>query len=481
MWDKKAVFDDCQVLLASVTVAHSAAVHFKHPEGRERNTTPFIWLLATLIFLWTAEWIYFAIWFDKMTHDGSTLLVATPHVFVLVLQLNAIIALPSEKGAGKKMAWHAYPVSWFLMILLNTLVVVKNVQEFQPKTPLNYARCLAIPIVRYCLLFALFAAFTRPDRGGHIKLGNDLDSGLGLDKNNESETTVRDEIREAGGLWPWAMKYKIFGDLILPRDMPWMWLDIPMVFVLILFLVTSINVLISLRANERLMPLYDQSNTANKATKRQAQNAIQGWATVAAGNQINYEIESHNERLDTQLYLDWTREKLFTLLSFVANFSTEVGRFLAWALVAPYLIRNGGKTGSLLVFDKYWDNITGPLAFFASVPQKVAHNLTAAHQLRVLLEIRPTITYGSDELQPATGDIEFQDVSFSYLDPKSGKAKPIFRNFSITFEEGKTTAILGESGAGKTTILELIANFHHVAQGSVKFGGQDIRTLKRGE
>ncbi|KAF4336374.1 vacuolar ABC heavy metal transporter [Fusarium beomiforme] len=621
MWDKD-VLDVCQVLLASVTVAHSATIYFKQPEGRERNTTPFVWLLATLILLWAVERIYVVTWSDKMIPDGRTLTVATLPVFVLVLQVNAILTLSSDNGSGKKMGWHVYPVSWFLMILLNTLVVVKNVHEFQPKTPLHFTQCQAIPIVRYFLLFALLAAFICPDRGGRIKLGNDLDSGLGLVKNDESETTVRDEIREAGGLWSWAMKYKIFEDLILPRDIPSMWVDIPMVFflnlltigltvlfpyiygnlidamipafndknlhsliwyaaltevlrylldnyglrrwqqtfwarfrlhrelransiihermmnndasfhksvnssdirtaidlgievcglfdfiflevlphiislvctsfitlslyglgaALVLFLVTSNNLLISLRANERLTPLYDQSNAAKKRTKRKAQDAIQGWATVAAGNQIDNEIASHHERLVTQLSLDWAMEKLFTILSSVASLSTGFGRFLAFILVGGYLIYSGGTPGSLIVFDKYWDSIIGPLAFFTSVPQKIIRDLTAARQLRQLLEIPSTITYGSDKLHPATGHIEFQNVSFSYVDPKSRRTNDIFRNFSLTFEEGKVTAILGESGAGKTTILELIANFHRVAQGSVKLGGQDIRTMKRDE
>ncbi|EXM15357.1 AAA ATPase domain [Fusarium oxysporum f. sp. vasinfectum] len=621
MWDK-AVFDEVQRLLALVTIVHSAAIHFKQPKGRERNTAPFIWLLVTLILLWVVEWIYMTVRVDKIIHDDDALLVATPPFFVLVLQLNAILTLPSKKGAGKEMAWQSYPVSWFFMILSNTLVVVKNVQEFQPKTTLNYAHILSIPIVRYCLLFALFAAFTCPDRGGRIKLGDDLESGPGVDKNNDLGVTVWDEVREAGGLWPWAMKYRIFLDLILPADVPWMWVDIPLVFVLtlfetaltilyprifgyllnailqafedkdpqvllwpmvlnavssfltsnyglscwlqffwerfslhrqkrakhlihrhimnndasfhksvhssdirtamdrgiqvcelfdfvvlevppriitlictsfitsseygleaalVLFLVSLINLGISLRAMERLTPLWDQSNAADTAIQRQAQNATQGWATASAGNQTDHEIASHNEMLGTKLCLDLYRQKLFTFLTFVANLAGQVGSYLAWALVAAYLIRKGGNAASCIVFDKYWDNITGPLGFFASIPQKVTHNLTAAHQLRLLWEIPPTITYGGDALQPTTGDIEFQDVSFTYLDPKTGKAEPIFRDLTITFEEGKTTAILGTSGTGKTTILDLIANFYPVNQGSVKFGGQDIRKLKRGE
>ncbi|KAG7402826.1 ABC transporter aclQ [Fusarium oxysporum f. sp. rapae] len=432
MWDK-AVFDEVQRLLALVTIVHSAAIQFKQPKGRERNTAPFIWLFVTLILFWVVEWIYMTVRVDKIIHDDDALLVATPPFFVLVLQLNAILTLPSKKGAGKEMAWQSYPVSWFFMILSNTLVVVKNVQEFQPKTTLNYAHILSIPIVRYCLLFSLFAAFTCPDRGGRIKLGDDLESGPGVDKNNDLGVTVWDEVR------------------------------------------------ISLRAMERLTPLWDQSNAADTAIQRQAQNATQGWATASAGNQTDHEIASHNEMLGTKLCLDLYRQKLFTFLTFVANLSGQVGSYLAWALVAAYLIRKGGNAASCIVFDKYWDNITGPLGFFASIPQKVTHNLTAAHQLRLLWEIPPTITYGGDALQPTTGDIEFQDVSFTYLDPKTGKAEPIFRDLTITFEEGKTTAILGTSGTGKTTILDLIANFYPVNQGSVKFGGQDIRKLKRGE
>ncbi|RKK11050.1 hypothetical protein BFJ66_g17378 [Fusarium oxysporum f. sp. cepae] len=479
MWDK-TVFDEVQRLLALVTIGHSAAIHFKQPKGRERNTAPFIWLLVTLILLWVVEWIYMTVRVDKIIHDDDALLVATPPFFVLVLQLNAILTLPSKKGAGKEMAWQSYPVSWFFMILSNTLVVVKNVQEFQPKTTLNYAHILSIPIVRYCLLFALFAAFTCPDRGGRIKLGDDLESGPGVDKNNDLGVTVWDEVREAGGLWPWAMKYRIFLDLILPADVPWMWVDIPLVFVLTLF-ETALTILYPRIFGYLLNAILQAFEDKDPQVLLWPMVLNAGWATASAGNQTDHEIASHNEMLGTKLCLDLYRQKLFTFLTFVANLSGQVGSYLAWALVAAYLIRKGGNAASCIVFDKYWDNITGPLGFFASIPQKVTHNLTAAHQLRLLWEIPPTITYGGDALQPTTGDIEFQDVSFTYLDPKTGKAEPIFRDLTITFEEGKTTAILGTSGTGKTTILDLIANFYPVNQGSVKFGGQDIRKLKRGE
>ena len=85
------------------------------------------------------------------------------------------------------------------------------------------------------------------------------------------------------------------------------------------------------------------------------------------------------------------------------------------------------------------------------------------------LDSIPQMDENGEELQPADHEIAFEDVSFSYV------KKQILHHINLTIPDRTTTAVIGPSGAGKTTLCNLIARFWDVTDGSVKIGGRDVR------
>ncbi|MEM8554771.1 MAG: ABC transporter ATP-binding protein [Pseudomonadota bacterium] len=123
--------------------------------------------------------------------------------------------------------------------------------------------------------------------------------------------------------------------------------------------------------------------------------------------------------------------------------------------------------GMVLVFD--------PLRNFSKFFTKLQANLIILKSVRNLLHIQPEITdaEGAVSQFDTHGDIDFKDVWFSYA-----PGKPLFKGINLTFEGGKSTAIVGATGSGKTTVLSLLSRLYEVKAGEITVGGTPIRDIK---
>lgn len=101
-------------------------------------------------------------------------------------------------------------------------------------------------------------------------------------------------------------------------------------------------------------------------------------------------------------------------------------------------------------------------------------NMVGVRMMFGLLDQAETLSEAPDAqaMGPGPGRVDFQDVSFEY-----GAGRPIIQNLSITFEAGKTTALVGPSGGGKSTLLNLIMRLYDPTQGAVRIDGHDLRQV----
>ncbi|XP_030482437.2 ABC transporter B family member 19 [Cannabis sativa] len=155
---------------------------------------------------------------------------------------------------------------------------------------------------------------------------------------------------------------------------------------------------------------------------------------------------------------------------------------MSWALVFWYagvFIRNGQSDGGK-AFTAIFSAIVGGMSLGQSFSNLGAFSKgkTAGYKLMEIINQKPTITQDTLDgkcLDEVNGNIEFKEVSFSY------PSRPdvfIFRNFSIFFPAGKTVAVVGGSGSGKSTVVSLIERFYDPNQGQVLLDNVDIKTLQ---
>ena len=124
------------------------------------------------------------------------------------------------------------------------------------------------------------------------------------------------------------------------------------------------------------------------------------------------------------------------------------------------------------------DRVTGPLVFFSNMYRSISYSLMDAERLLELFQTKPSIIDhpNAKTLKLGKGEVKFDRVSFAY-----DERKPTLKDVTFTVPAGKTVAVVGETGGGKTTILKLILRFYDVKAGCISIDGQDIRkcTLDR--
>ena len=115
---------------------------------------------------------------------------------------------------------------------------------------------------------------------------------------------------------------------------------------------------------------------------------------------------------------------------------------------------------------------TGPLSQLSTAHRRLLSNLIDAEQLLELFNTKAVIEDGPNKLHLDKGSVHFNHVSFSY----DGEKK-IIDDVSFAAAAGKTVALIGETGGGKSTILKLLSRFYDPAEGAILIDGQDIRTV----
>ena len=134
------------------------------------------------------------------------------------------------------------------------------------------------------------------------------------------------------------------------------------------------------------------------------------------------------------------------------------------------------RIGDLSSFVQYSRKFSGPINEVANIIAELQSAFAASERVFGLIDAEPEIPDNIDakELLDVNGHVEIKDVSFSYE-----KGKEIIKNFSMDAKPGSLTAIVGPTGAGKTTIINLLMRFYDVDKGQILVDGNDIRALTR--
>ncbi len=157
--------------------------------------------------------------------------------------------------------------------------------------------------------------------------------------------------------------------------------------------------------------------------------------------------------------------------------ATEVISTLDLALVAAMggamVISGTASVGTVVAFLQYVQNFFRPIQTVAQMWTVAQSAFAAAERVFELLDTQPGVRDKQDalEVEDVHGEVVFEDVSFAY------EEEPVLENVSIHVQPGQTVAIVGPTGAGKTTMVNLIARLYDVTAGRVLIDGRDVRDL----
>ena len=128
--------------------------------------------------------------------------------------------------------------------------------------------------------------------------------------------------------------------------------------------------------------------------------------------------------------------------------------------------------GALVVFISYLRMFFGPIRDVSQKYSIMQSAMASAERIFLLLDDKEQERYDSTKANPPAvkGEIEFQQVTFGYR-----QEEPVLKNISFRVRAGETLAIVGVTGAGKTTLMHLLERFHEPQKGTIRLDGRDIR------
>lgn len=223
----------------------------------------------------------------------------------------------------------------------------------------------------------------------------------------------------------------------------------------------------------KLDKIYEEISEENAVLTTVAEENLAGVRTVKAFAREKHEISkflSHNSR-----YYELNIRQSKVLVRYYPLFQF-VGKVLpvGTAILGGLFVMNGEMTlGALVAFVEYSRNCTWPMEMMGWLTNDVSSAAASYKKIRKIYEEEPEILDGETPKKPEkiNGDIRFDHVSFSMGE------KEILKDISFCVSAGKTLGIMGATGTGKSSIINLLQRFYDVTDGAVLVDGVDVRRL----
>ena len=203
------------------------------------------------------------------------------------------------------------------------------------------------------------------------------------------------------------------------------------------------------------------------------------------GNQKVVKIFAREEAVKEQFAeINGRLEKCSLKAIFFSSITNPATRFVnslvyaAVGIFGAFVAINGGiSVGRLSVFLSYANQYTKPFNEISGVITELQNALTCAGRIFELIDQEPQLPDAENALvlENAQGNITLENVYFSYTPEKK-----LIQNFNLQVKPGERVAIVGPTGCGKTTLINLLMRFYDVEQGSIQVDGTDIREITRG-
>ena len=276
--------------------------------------------------------------------------------------------------------------------------------------------------------------------------------------------------------------YTVIGSLAF------MW-NISKPMILIFAFTVPASILFTRYRSKKVRPLFSERSRKLGELNGFAEEMLSGTRSIEAYGKQDVISGRFNRRNETAMEAYYRAEyhgaTLGPSVNFINNLSMSLVAMLGGIL---YMLSVGGKfeetsiffitLGGVAQFVQYSRKFAGPINEFANILHEFQSAFSAAERVFRIIdeEPEPADKPDAENLEKVTGFVEVDDVSFGYV-----PEKPILKNVSVKAEPGKTIAIVGPTGAGKTTIINLLMRFYDVDSGEIRLEGIPSKNIKRAD
>ena len=179
-----------------------------------------------------------------------------------------------------------------------------------------------------------------------------------------------------------------------------------------------------------------------------------------------------DELLGENLYIGYA----FSIVQPVMMMISYGAVFLSIWLVAGMAESDPSVVGSIASFVNYLSQIIFTIVMVGFLGNSVTRAMISLRRIREILDTEPAMTFNDVEDEELEGSLSFENVTFTYPNDE----EPILKDVSFDIAAGEMVGVVGATGAGKSTLAQLIPRLFDPQQGSIKIGGKDIRTVSEG-
>lgn len=228
--------------------------------------------------------------------------------------------------------------------------------------------------------------------------------------------------------------------------------------------------------NKKMKKAFKRNRIKLAEINSQIEDNLSGIRVVKSF--ANEDIEEKKFDVGNQGFLSSKRNSYQYMGAYHSGLSafTNMITVIVIAAGAVFITKDMVNIADLITFLLYINNFIEPVNKLINFTEQFQNGITGYERFLEILAVNPDITDDDAEYEPDTlkGVIEFKDVSFRYEEG----LEDVLRNVNLKVSEGEYIALVGFSGAGKTTLCSLIPRFYEVSSGSIKIDGMDIRNIR---
>ena len=261
-----------------------------------------------------------------------------------------------------------------------------------------------------------------------------------------------------------------------------MMLSLDVSFGLVLVCSLPVEIVIIVVMLKKASPIFGQVQVKLDAVNNVVQENVSGARVVKAYVREDYENKrfgkANDELMNTNLRVQKIMATLNPMLSIVLNISVVAVIYIGGLQVeASNVFGTGTGVGEVMAAVTYVTQIMMSMMMCSNMFQSVSRAKASADRIVEILDTVPVISDGdgSSEREENMGAVTFKGVSFRYPD---ASGKPVLNGISVDIRKGERFAILGATGSGKSSLVNLIPRFYDVTEGTVYVDGIDVRDYK---
>ncbi|OFP45386.1 sugar ABC transporter ATP-binding protein [Streptococcus sp. HMSC066E07] len=246
---------------------------------------------------------------------------------------------------------------------------------------------------------------------------------------------------------------------------------------ILVLLLTPLSMLIARFIARKSYKLFQKQTTARGLQTQLIEESFSQESLIHSFNAQEQFITDFTK--GNESYADYSQDAIF--YSSTVNPATRFVNALIYAIVVGFgavrIINGSGFTvGQLVTFLNYVNQYTKPFNDISSVMAELQSALACAERLYMILDEKEVVETGKEELtsEAVRGAIHFEHVRFGYE-----KDKPLIHDLNMTVPAGSKVAIVGPTGAGKSTLINLLMRFYNVDAGKIKLDDRDISDYTR--